>query len=78
VVPGDKRTSVRDATGVSGSEQARATVELRHTADTITGSVSVGGARAGDFYGWLELIALLDRATGGRITGTEDEEAGCE
>jgi hypothetical protein len=38
-------------------------IEIQHTADTIRGRLAIEGAPASNFYGWLELIDRLDRAT---------------
>jgi hypothetical protein len=37
-------------------------VEIRHTDQTVGGEISVEGAPAMDFFGWLELIDRLERA----------------
>lgn len=44
----------------------RVVVEIEASADTISGRMSVGGAPASQFYGWLELIDRLERAAAGR------------
>jgi hypothetical protein len=47
---------------VSTSESVNVQLEVRHTADTVSGRLAVEGAAASDFYGWLELINVLERA----------------
>jgi hypothetical protein len=52
-------------------------VELRRAEETVAGTVSVAGAEATGFYGWLELIGLLERAASGqvRVDGASAGEA---
>lgn len=50
-------------------DPVRVTVEIESTVETISGKVSVDGAPASAFYGWLELIDKLERAASGRIAG---------
>ncbi|MBV9818049.1 MAG: hypothetical protein JOZ07_06825 [Solirubrobacterales bacterium] len=40
----------------------RAQLELSPAEDTIRGRLAIEGAPPSDFYGWIELINVLDRA----------------
>jgi hypothetical protein len=40
----------------------RAQLELSPAEDTIRGRLAVEGAAPRDFYGWFELISVLERA----------------
>jgi hypothetical protein len=48
---------------VSLQEPVRVVLEIRRTHRTITGQLAVDGAPASGFYGWLELIDELGRAS---------------
>jgi len=48
---------------VAASQPVRVMVEIDKGAETISGRITVGGAPSGTFYGWLELIDRLERAT---------------
>jgi hypothetical protein len=48
--------------GVSNRESVRVSLELRPAQNTIAGELAVEDAAATDFYGWLELIELLEHA----------------
>jgi hypothetical protein len=54
---------------VTSSEPVRVLLELTNDERTISGRIAVDEIPCGDFYGWLELIDRLQRATG--IPGTE-------
>lgn len=61
---------------MSGPRPVHAVLELRQSATTIAGTVRVDGAGAAEFYGWLELIAVLDGAAGAEAesgAGKEEE-----
>jgi hypothetical protein len=60
---------------VTSSEPVRVVLELTHAGHTITGRIAVDDTPRGDFYGWLELIGGLERATGIPVTarGYEDD-----
>jgi hypothetical protein len=57
---------------VTSSEPVRVVLELAHNQRTISGRIAIDDTPRGDFYGWLELIDRLQRATG--IPGTERGE----
>ena len=40
----------------------RAQLELSPAEDTVRGRLAVEGAPASDFYGWIELINVLEKA----------------
>ncbi|MBV9818051.1 MAG: hypothetical protein JOZ07_06835 [Solirubrobacterales bacterium] len=40
----------------------RAQLELSPAEDTIRGRLAIEGAQSSDFYGWIELINVLNRA----------------
>lgn len=49
-------------------------IEIEREAGTISGQLAVEGAPARDFFGWLELIDRLERATdhrGAKSTGRD-------
>jgi hypothetical protein len=48
---------------VSVPEPVRVVLEIQRTRRTISGQVAVDGAQASGFYGWLELIDELERAS---------------
>lgn len=48
---------------MSTPQRVRAQVEIERTERTITGQLAIDGAPATDFFGWLELIDALERAT---------------
>ena len=45
-------------------EPVRVVLELEHDERTISGRIAVNDDPERDFYGWLELIHKLERATG--------------
>ena len=47
---------------VDSSGHVHLVLDVRSAAGTIAGSVSIADASACGFYGWLELIDLIDRA----------------
>lgn len=47
---------------MSPSEPLRVVVDLEQTGETVKGQITVAGAAATEFFGWLELIDRLDRA----------------
>jgi hypothetical protein len=49
-------------------------VEIERAAGTVRGEVAAEGAPGGRFFGWLELIALLERAAGAAETTPEVAE----
>jgi hypothetical protein len=49
---------------VSVQEPVRVVLEIRRTRRTISRELAVDGAPARGFYGWLELIDDLERASG--------------
>jgi hypothetical protein len=53
---------------VDANERVRVVVELQVVADTIRGQIAVENAPAVDFFGWLELINRLERASADRRT----------
>jgi arsenite methyltransferase len=55
---------------VSSSEPVRIVLELEHDEHTISGRIAAADAAARDFYGWLELIDRLERATGAAGSGS--------
>jgi hypothetical protein len=61
---------------VTSSEPVRVVLELTDSEHTISGRITVDDTPRGDFYGWLELIGRLQRATG--VPGAEraDEDRG--
>jgi hypothetical protein len=60
---------------VSNPEPVRVVLELERNEQTISGRIGVDNVPTDDFYGWLELIGRLQRATGSCATA-EPEEAG--
>jgi hypothetical protein len=48
---------------VGTAERIRAVIEIERAERTISGQVMINGAPARGFFGWLELIDLLERAT---------------
>jgi len=56
-------------------------LEIERGRHTIRGRVAIDGAPASGFYGWLELIDELERASiqsGERARGERRGEQGCE
>ncbi len=51
---------------VSIPEPVRIVLEIDGQQDTISGRVTVEGAPASGFFGWLELMDQLERATNRR------------
>jgi hypothetical protein len=52
---------------------AQVLIEISRIEDTIGGQISVEGAPATDFFGWLELIDRLERAASAATpTSAED------
>lgn len=49
---------------MSAQEPVRVVLEIQRAPQTISGQVTVEGAPASDFYGWLELIDELQRVSG--------------
>jgi hypothetical protein len=74
VDPDENSAAARDAAPMSGSRPVQAMLELRHGASTIAGTVRVDGAGPAEFYGWLELIALLDGAAGAGAESSAGKE----
>jgi hypothetical protein len=50
-------------TSVSAQQRARAVVEIERDERTISGHVAINDAEPTGFFGWLELIDALERAT---------------
>jgi hypothetical protein len=48
-----------------GEQSVRVLLEIRHTGKTVSGQVAVEGSSPSDFFGWLELIDRLERASEG-------------
>ena len=69
--PGVRGPPTREAQGVAASQPVRVMVEIDNGAETISGLIAVEGAPAGTFYGWLELIDRLERATSPRGAETD-------
>ena len=69
--PGVRGRPTREAHGVAASQPVRVMVEIDSGAETISGLISVEGAPAGTFYGWLELIDRLDRAASPHTAETD-------
>jgi hypothetical protein len=55
----------REARAVSTAERIRAVIEIERGERTISGQLAINDAPARAFFGWLELIDLLERATTG-------------
>ena len=53
----------RNARPVSTAERIRAVIEIERGERTISGQLAINDAPAKGFFGWLELIDLLERAT---------------
>jgi hypothetical protein len=53
----------RDARPMNTAERIRAVIEIERGEQTISGQVATDDAPAREFFGWLELIDLLERAT---------------
>jgi hypothetical protein len=47
---------------VSSAERIRAVIEIERGERTISGQVAINDTPATGFFGWLELIDLLERA----------------
>jgi hypothetical protein len=56
-------------------EPVRVVLDLEHGLDTITGRVAIAGGPPTRFYGWLELIDQLERATAKRRAREPEAEA---
>ncbi len=54
----------------------RVLLEIRHTGKTVSGQVAVEGSSPSDFFGWLELIDRLERASEGAAPLAEPEDEG--
>jgi hypothetical protein len=52
-----------DQASVTASSTVRVALELEQTADTVSGRMTVGNGPPTSFFGWLELIGLLDSLT---------------
>ena len=46
-----------------GEQSVRVLLDIRHTGKTVSGQVAVEGSSPSDFFGWLELIDRLERAS---------------
>jgi hypothetical protein len=55
--------------GMDVTRPVQVMVEMEPTAGTIRGRISVDGAPASGFFGWLELIDRLERAAAARRHG---------
>ena len=53
----------RNARPVSTAERIRAVIDIERGESTIRGRLAINDAPARGFFGWLELIDLLERAT---------------
>jgi hypothetical protein len=53
---------------VDKPEPVRVELVLEHDEHTISGRIAVNDKPGPDFYGWLELIDRLERATDSRLT----------
>jgi len=73
VFTGVRGSPTCEAHAVAASEPVRVMVEIDSEAETISGLLTVEGAPAATFYGWLELIDRLERATS--PTGAEPDPA---
>ncbi len=61
---------------VSVQQPVRVLVEVQQTDGTIHGQVAVGGSTSTRFYGWLELIDEIDRATAPQSGATDSKAEG--
>jgi hypothetical protein len=52
-----------DARAVGTAERIRAVIEIERAERTISGQLTINDAPARGFFGWLELIDLLERAS---------------
>lgn len=50
----------------------RVLLEIRHTGNTVSGQVAVEGSSPREFFGWLELIDRLERASEGAPEGASE------
>jgi hypothetical protein len=59
-----------------GEQSVRVMLEIQHTGNTVSGRVAVEGSSPTDFFGWLELIDRLERASesGGQAQPQISEE----
>jgi hypothetical protein len=61
-------------------ETVRVTLEIARAGDTIRGELAVGDRPPSAFFGWLELIARLERETAGPgqtgVANDQPERAG--
>jgi hypothetical protein len=48
-----------------GEQSVRVLLEIRHTGKTVSGHVTITNCSPSDFFGWLELIDRLERASDG-------------
>jgi hypothetical protein len=60
---------------MSTSGPVQVLVEIERSAATISGSVVVDGAPRSPFFGWLELMDLIERAAGVRAELTTDGDS---
>ena len=56
-----------------GEQSVRVLLEIRHTGKTVSGQVAVEGSSPSDFFGWLELIDRLERASAGADQAPPEE-----
>ncbi len=54
----------------------RLSIELVRAGDTVRGQIAVEGSRPEEFFGWLELIDRITRASGDRHIAFEERYAG--
>jgi hypothetical protein len=68
--------AARDAPRLGGMAQAapvQVAIEIEQTEGTIRGWLAVDGRPRSGFFGWLELLELLGRASDGRPIGYETD-----
>ncbi len=54
----------------------RLSIELARAGDTVRGQIAVEGSSPEEFFGWLELIDRITRASGERRIAVEELHAG--
>jgi hypothetical protein len=81
-VPPDVRASRgRNDRGVIRHEPVQVVLEIERGQGTIRGRLAIDGAPASGFYGWLELVDELERAStqaAERVHGRRDGDHGGE